>query len=307
MSGNVVDAGRNTELREFLRSRRARLTPQEAGLPPQAGARRVPGLRREEVAQLAGVSVDYYVRLERGRTVNVSEAVLAALARALRLNDTERDHLFAVARPTRHQRRSIPARRVRPGLHLVLETLADSPAMILSHRLDILGTNRLARAVYTDFDALPYRERNLARYIFLDERARELYVDWDQAARDIVATLHLYAGRHPHDRRLTELIGELALLDEDFRRWWADHDVHFHTHGTKRFRHPVVGELTLNFEALTPSGDPELILGLNTAEPGSPSEQALRLLAGRTSQSPPSPAGRPCGAGASGAVVSPSR
>jgi transcriptional regulator with XRE-family HTH domain len=242
-------AGGNTELREFLRSRRARIIPEEAGLPPQPGTRRVPGLRREEVAQLAGVSVDYYVRLERG-TLNVSETVLDAVARALRLNDTERNHLFALARPARTQRRPMPPQRVRPGLHRVLETLTGIPAVVLGRRLDLLATNRIARALYTDFDALPHRERNMARYVFLDEAARELYADWEAAGRGIVAALHLYAGRHPHDPQLAELIGELSLRDRDFRRWWADHDVLRHTHGTKHYHHPVVGDLTLDYEGL---------------------------------------------------------
>ncbi|MGW6740906.1 helix-turn-helix transcriptional regulator [Streptomyces sp. NPDC055025] len=275
-------AGGNTELREFLRSRRARITPEEAGLSPQPGTRRVPGLRREEVAQLAGVSVDYYVRLERGRTTNVSESVLDAVARALRLDDTERGHLYAVARPTRARRRPLPPQRVRPGLYRVLETVGDAPAMVLGRRMDVLATNRLARALFTDFDALPHRERNMVRYLFLDESARELYLDWESSARGSVASLHLYAGRHPDDPLLAELIGELSLRDQDFRRWWADHDVLRRTHGTKRYHHPVVGDLDLEYEALTPAADPEQTLGLHTAEPGSPSEQALRLLASWT-------------------------
>ncbi len=272
-------AGGNPELREFLRSRRARITPEDAGLPPQPGARRVPGLRREEVARLAGVSVDYYVRLERGRGVNVSEGVLDAIARALRLDDTERGHLFALARPARTRHRPMPPQRVRPGLYRVLDTLADTPALVIGHRTDVLAANRMARALYTDFDALPHRERNMARFIFLDEAARELYADWESSARGTVAALHLYAGRHPDDPRLAELIGELSVRDQDFRRWWADHDVLRRSHGTKRFHHPVVGDLALDYEALTPTGDPDQVLGLYTAEPGSPSEHALRLLA----------------------------
>jgi transcriptional regulator with XRE-family HTH domain len=284
MSDHSSGAGSNTELREFLRSRRARITPEEAGLSPQPGTRRVPGLRREEVARLAGVSVDYYIRLERGRNLNVSESVLDALARALQLNDTERSHLFAMARPTRKQSRPMPPQRVRPGLHRVLETLTETPALVVGRRTDVLAANRLARALHTDFDALPHRVRNMARFLFLDEAARELYVDWEASARGTVAALHLYAGRHPHDPRLAELIGELSLRDKDFRRWWADHDVLRRTHGTKRFHHPVVGDLTLDYEALNPTGDPDQTLGLYTAEPGSPSEHALRLLASWTSE-----------------------
>jgi transcriptional regulator with XRE-family HTH domain len=284
MSVHSTAPGGNTELREFLRSRRARITPEAAGLPPHPGARRVPGLRREEVAQLAGVSVDYYVRLERGRNLNVSETVLDAVARALRLDETERGHLFALARPVRARRRPLPPQRVRPGLHRVLETLTDTPALVLGRRLDVLAANRLAKALYTDFDALPHRERNMARFMFLDETARELYVDWEPAARSVVGSLHLYAGRHPDDPRLAELIGELSLSDDDFRHWWADHDVDRRSHGVKRYHHPVVGDMTLGYEALMPTDDPEQLLGLHTAEPGTPSEQALRLLADWTAE-----------------------
>jgi len=284
MSEPASAAGGNTELRDFLRSRRARITPERAGLPPEGGARRVPGLRREEVARLAGVSVDYYVRLERGRNLNVSESVLDALARALQLNDVERSHLFAVARPRRGQRRPLVPQRVRPGMRQVLTALTGVPALVLGRRLDVLDSNHLARALYTDFEALPHRDRNMARFVFLDEAARGLYVDWADAARGIVAHLHLYAGSHPHDPQLAELIGDLSLRDQDFRRWWADHDVFRREHGTKRYHHPVVGELTLAYEALTPTDDPDQTLGLHTAEPGSPSEQALRLLASWTSE-----------------------
>ena len=284
MSGQSPGTGVHTELREFLRSRRARITPEEAGLSPQPGTRRVPGLRREEVAQLAGVSVDYYVRLERGRSLNVSNAVLDALARALSLNETERGHLFTVARPTRARRRPMPPQRVRPGLYRVLESLTDIPAMVLGRRLDVLASNRMARALITDFDVLPQRGRNMARYMFLDEDARELYSDWEAGARGTVAALHLYAGRHPDDPRLAELVGELSVRDADFRRWWADHDVVRYSYGTKRLHHPVVGDLTLDYEALAVTDDPEQSLSLHTAEPGSPSEQALRLLASWTGE-----------------------
>jgi transcriptional regulator with XRE-family HTH domain len=277
----------NTELREFLRSRRARLTPEDAGLPAQPGHRRVPGLRREEVAQLAGVSVDYYVRLERGRTLNVSDSVLDALARALHLDETERGHLFAVARPVPGQRRPLPPQQLRPGLRRLLEIMNDTPAMVIGRRLDVLGANGMAKALITDFDALPRRERNMARYLFLDDGARELYRDWESGARSAVAALHLYAGSHPHDPQLAELIGELSLRDRDFRRWWADHDVLRHTYGVKRFHHPVVGDLTLDYESLTPNGDPDQILGLHTAEAGSPSWHALQLLASWTSEPAP--------------------
>jgi len=267
------------ELRDFLRSRRARLTPEAAGLAPHPGSRRVPGLRREEVAQLAGVSVDYYVRLERGRNPNVSEAVLDAVARALRLDDVERGHLFALARPSRTQPRATPPQRVRPGLYQLLDSLGDIPALITGRRLDILAGNRMAHALHTDFDALPHRERNMARYLFLDPAARKLYHDWPTAARSLVAILHVDVGRHPHDPQLAELIGDLSRRDDDFRRWWTDHDVLNNSHGTRLYHHPVVGDLTLNFEIFSPAGDEDQVVALHTAEPGSPSERGLHQLA----------------------------
>ncbi|MGW1214193.1 helix-turn-helix transcriptional regulator [Streptomyces sp. NPDC002499] len=278
----------NSELRDFLRSRRAKITPEEAGLAPLPGTRRVPGLRREEVAQLAGVSVDYYVRLERGRHLNVSASVLDAIARALRLDDLERAHLFRIAKPSRARPRPLPPQRVRPGLRLLLDSLTDVPALVHGRRMDVLAANDLARALYTDFDALPARSRNMARLVFLDDHFRTLYVDWEGAARGIVASLRLYAGRHPHDPALAELVGELSVQDADFRHWWADHDVFQRTHGTKQYHHPVVGELVLGYEAFAPTDDPEQILGLATVEPGSASAERLKLLASwsRSSQHP---------------------
>lgn len=274
----MAQATSGDELRDFLRSRRARITPKEAGLSEQTGLRRVPGLRREEVAYLAGISVDYYVRLERGRNPNVSAAVLEAVARVLRLNATEHDYLFTLAKPARARPRPMTPQRVRPGLRRALDTVTDVPALILGHRLDVLAANDLARAFYTDFNALPPRERNMAWLMFRDEAARDFYVDWAASARGIVASLHVYAGSHPHDPRLAELVGELSVHDADFRRWWADHDVFVREHGTKRYHHPLVGELMLGYEAFTPVGDPEQTFGMHIVEPGSPSENALRML-----------------------------
>ncbi|MEW2549070.1 helix-turn-helix transcriptional regulator [Streptomyces sp. NPDC047002] len=279
----------NGEFGAFLRSRRARLAPREAGLPAGPGPRRVPGLRREEVAGLAGVSVDYYVRLERGRAAHVSDAVLDALARALRLDPTERAHLCTLAVPARRRSAGAPpgadasavrsAQRVRPGLLRLLDALGGTPALVLGRRYDVLAANPAARALYTDFDALPVRERNMVRFLFLDGAARTLYADWPAAARSTVAGLRLYAGRHPGDRRLAELAGELCDLDADFRRWWGEHDVHERGHGVKHYRHPLVGDLVLGYEALAPTADADQVLGTHTAEPGSPSEAALRRLA----------------------------
>ncbi len=278
---------RSTEIREFLRTRRARITPEQAGLAPRPGARRVPGLRREEVAQLAGVSVDYYVRLERGRTKGVSETVLDAVARALQLDDTERAHLFDLAQPTAaraHRRRPLAPQRVRPVLYRTLDSLSV-PAMIEGRRLDVLAANRLGYALFTDFQARPHRERNFARFVFLDEAARTLYTDWEQIAGNCVAALRLYAGRHPDDPQLTELIGELSLHSDTFRRMWANHDVLAHTTGTKRLHHPLVGDLTLDYLVLTVEGDPEQTLVIYTPEPASPSAEALGILASWTSTS----------------------
>ncbi|MFF3563772.1 helix-turn-helix transcriptional regulator [Streptomyces sp. NPDC002574] len=280
---------RGGELGEFLRSRRAKISPERAGLTPAPTSRRVPGLRREEVAQLAGVSVDYYVRLERGRAVNVSEGVLDAIARALQLTGDERGHLFRIAKPVRSRPRPVPAQRVRPGLYRILDTLTEVPALVVGRRTDVLATNRLARALYTDFDALPQRERNMARFIFLHDEARTLYDDWEGVARTTVAALHLYAGEHPHDARLTELVGELSLRDRNFRTWWAAHDVERRTFGRKLFHHPVVGDLTLDYEALAVTGDADQVLGIYTAEPGSSSEQALALLASWSGDPAPRP------------------
>ncbi|MFD3584853.1 helix-turn-helix transcriptional regulator [Streptomyces sp. NPDC058683] len=275
---------RSTEIREFLRTRRARITPEQAGLAPHAGARRVPGLRREEVAQLAGVSVDYYVRLERGRTQGVSETVLEAVARALQLDDAERAHLFDLARPTatraRRPRPQAP-QRVLPAVYRALDALGV-PAMVQGRRMDVLAANRLGYALITDFQARPHRERNAARFVFLDDDARSLYTDWERIAAECVATLRLYAGRHPDDPQLTELIGELSLHSDTFRRLWADHDVLAHTTGSKRLRHPLVGDLTLEYVVLAVEGDPDQTLIVYTPEPASPSAEAIGILASWT-------------------------
>ncbi|MEV7020464.1 helix-turn-helix transcriptional regulator [Streptomyces sp. NPDC093991] len=279
---------RSSVIREFLRTRRARITPEQAGLAPHGGPRRVPGLRREEVAQLAGVSVDYYIRLERGRTQGVSETVLEAVARALHLDEAERAHLFDLAQPTAatraRRKRPLAPQRVHPVLYRTLDSLSV-PAVVQGRRTDVLAANRLAHALYTDFEARPRRERNFARYVFLDEAARALYADWERVAGDCLAMLRLYAGRHPDDPQLTELIGELSLHSDTFRRMWADHDVQAHTTGTKRLHHPLVGDLTLDYLVLAVEGDPEQTLTIYTPEPASPSAEALALLASWTGTS----------------------
>jgi transcriptional regulator with XRE-family HTH domain len=275
------------DLGDFLKTRRARIRPEDVGLQ-SFGRRRVPGLRREELAQLAGVSFDYYVRLEQGRAGHPSEAVLDAIARALRLDEAERAHLFDLTKPVR-RRRAPRAERVRPEVRRLVDTLHDLPAMVIGRRMDVLAWNRLAAALLGDWGALPREQRNTARHFFLDEGARRLYRDWDENARATVGWLRLAAGRHPDDAGLAELVGELSMKSEEFRRLWPRHDVREKTHGKKRFQHPIVGPLTLAYESLALPGDGDQTLVLYTAEPGSKSETALRLL-GSAAQPQPAPA-----------------
>ncbi|MGA5760378.1 helix-turn-helix transcriptional regulator [Nonomuraea bangladeshensis] len=275
---------RSRELADFLRSRRARITPDRTGLPADGRARRVPGLRRDEVARLAGVSTEYYTRLEQGRAGNPSPEVVEALARALELDPAEREHLTdLLARPAR--RAPVSPQRVRPGLHLMLRTLDHVPAFVVGRRTDILAANRLARTVLTDFEALPVPQRNLARYYLLDPAARERTGDWERIAAETVAMLRLEAGRYPGDRRLADLVGELTLRCPEFSTWWNDHRVLRRTHGSKRYYHPLVGELHFSYESLQPPGDPDQTLCVYNVEPGSPTEEALRLLADWTAPS----------------------
>lgn len=269
------------ELSEFLKSRRARLLPEDVGLPPFGGRRRVPGLRREELAQLAGVSVDYYVRLEQGRNPHVSEAVLDAVARALRLDGTEHAHLRNLARPVNGRRRPVAspqAQRVPIGLLRMLDALDALPAYILGRCGDILAWNRLAAALLGDPGQLRPDQRNMARMVFLDDAARSLYVDWEYKAAGMVALLRFEAGRHPDDPRLAELVGELTIKSEDFRRLWAKQGVAQKIRGSMPFDHPVVGPLELTFETLRAPDDEDLMLVTYTAEPASEAEEALRLL-----------------------------
>ncbi|MFI0454374.1 helix-turn-helix transcriptional regulator [Actinomadura sp. 6N118] len=272
---------RTRELADFLRTRRARLTPDQAGLPADGRPRRVPGLRRDEVARLAGVSTEYYTRLEQGRAGNPSPEVTEGLVRALQLDLGEREHLTdLLARPVR--RAPISPQRVRPGLYLMLQTLEHVPAFILGRRTDVLASNRLAREVLTDFEALPAPHRNLARYYLLDPEARERVGDWERIAAETVAMVRLEAGRYPNDRRLSDLIGELTVRSPEFTTWWNDHRVLRRTHGAKHYHHPLVGDLHFSYEALQPPGDTDQTLCVYNVEPGSPTAEALQLLANWT-------------------------
>ncbi|MEV7190963.1 helix-turn-helix transcriptional regulator [Streptomyces sp. NPDC093510] len=272
-----------TELASFLKSRRARVRPEDLGVRPLGGRRRVPGLRREELAELAGVSVDYYVRLEQGRSLNVSDQVLDAVARALRLDAAERAHLGHLTRALRDgdqsSAQSAPAPQpVRIGVRILLDAVGDVPALVLGRRLDVLASNRAARALFVDFDALPAAQRNAAWLHFLHPGSRDLYPDWEQAARDTVAALRMDLGRFPCDDRLCTLLAELSVRSDDFRRLWAEHHVGAHAHGVWRVRHPVAGELNLNRETLRLPGEPDQALVTFAAEPGTASQKALRGL-----------------------------
>jgi transcriptional regulator with XRE-family HTH domain len=272
-----------TEIREFLASRRAKITPKQAGLPSQGSKRRVPGLRRGEVAELAAVSIEYYTRLERGNFEGVSEDVLDGLSRALQLDEAERAHLFdlarAAARTNRPRRQSAPKQRIRPGVQLALDAITGAPAYVGNGRLDILAANQLGYALFSDLYVNPVRPANLARFVFFDDRGRSFYPNWDRAADDTVAFLHTTAGRDQYDRALMDLIGELSTRSAEFRSRWATHNVRQHFSGVKHFNHPIVGELHLLFEAMELSADSGLSLYVYSAEPGSASEEAIRHLA----------------------------
>ncbi|RSN45466.1 transcriptional regulator [Streptomyces sp. WAC 04229] len=274
---------RRAELSEFLRTRRARLKPEDVGLESFGRHRRVPGLRREELAQLAGVSVAYYTRLEQGNGQNVSAEVLDAIARALRLTDAEQAHLTHLAKPKQQRRRTSGARAQQPSVRVallqLLESIESVPAYVSGRRSEILAWNRMAAALFGDWGKLPAQERNWARLVFLNPEYRELFVDWDQKAYDMVSFLRMDAGRHPDDPRLSALVGELSVKSEEFRRLWATHDVKEKSHGVKRMRHPLVGDLTLSFETFRLVDDDEQAFVTYHAEPGSPSADALRLLA----------------------------
>ena len=272
----------STDIREFLTTRRARLKPEDVELPTYGGRRRVAGLRREEVALLAGVSVEYYTRLERGNAKGASEDVLDGVARALRLDDAERAHLFDLVRAsstaTSVRRRRPSHENVRPTVQRVVESI-NAPAYVRNGRLDILAANHLGRALYAPvFDDAGSQLPNMARFIFLNARASEFFADWQNAASDAVAILRAEAGRDPYDRRLSDLIGELSTRSEEFRVRWAAHNVKFHRAGVKELIHPIVGPLTLSYEAFELAGDGQR-LNVYTGEAHSASQDALDLLA----------------------------
>jgi transcriptional regulator with XRE-family HTH domain len=301
---------RKEEIREFLISRRAKISPGQAGIPSYGELRRVPGLRREEVAQLAGVSTDYYTRLERGSIRGVSDSVLEAVASALQLDEAERAHLMDLARtanaPSRRTPRRPAQQRVRPGVLRLLDGMTGVVALVQNGRSEVLAANLLGRALYgpvfnfaaASEQTIPGQLPNQARYLFLDPSSGDFYPDWPAIAATTVAMLRLEAGRSPHDRALNELVGELTTRSGLFAALWAGHDVRIHTTGTKRFHHPVAGDLSLQFETLHLPGDEGLTLFTFTAEPGSASENALAFLASWAASPPETtttggPAGAP--------------
>lgn len=281
---NLENMDKRSEVRAFLTSRRAKVSPEQAGIPAY-GNRRVAGLRRGEVAALAGVSVEYYTRLERGNLAGVSDSVLDAIARALQLDDTETAHLHHLARasgsrPARTRARRDKVTEIRPAVRRVLHSMTGVPAFLRNHRFDILAANPLGMALYAPMfavdTALPV---NSMRFIFLDPHAQAFYPDWAQVARSAVAALRIAAAQHSEDQQLMNLIGELSMRSESFRAWWAAQDVYVHRHGTKRFRHPAIGDLDLAFEVLELSGDESLTVLTYSAEPGTSSGDGLELLA----------------------------
>ncbi|HEX3814201.1 MAG TPA: helix-turn-helix transcriptional regulator [Mycobacteriales bacterium] len=276
------------KLGAFLKARRAALDPDELGLVSGVNRRRVAGLRREELAQLAAISVDYYTRLEQGRARNVSTEVLDSLARALQLTADEHRYLRNLAAAPKHRRATPPRpQRVRPELRMMLDAIT-TPALIFGRNLDVLAYNALGAVMSFHLPTIPVEERNMARLFFLDDSAAELHPEWDSLSREVVANLRSEAGRHPDDPRLAQLIGELSLRSEEFRRLWAGHAVREKAHGVKRIRNPIVGDMSLRYETLRLADDPDQALLIYTAEPGSDSDRALRLLASWVADEPQS-------------------
>ena len=273
-----MDVDPRTELSEFLRSRRARLSPDDVGLPRYGRTRRVPGLRREELAQLAGVSVAYYTRLEQGHGRNVSDEVLNAIANALQLNEAERTHLRNLTSCPLGTKKKKTTRQVRPALQHLIDNIGV-PAYVGGRRSNVLAWNSMTAALFGDWGELEPRDRNWARFIFLQPSYQELFVNWESKAADVVAFLRMDAGCYPNDPDLAALIGELSVKSEPFRQLWARHDVKEKSFGTKVLRHPLVGEMTLQYETLRMPSEPDLFLSTYHAEPGSSSAEALQLLA----------------------------
>jgi transcriptional regulator with XRE-family HTH domain len=278
------------EIADFLTSRRARLAPEDVGFPASGSRRRVAGLRRQEVALLAGISVEYYTQLERGNARGVSDDVLDALARALRLDDAERTHLYDLVRThtARPTRRRPGQQRVRPSVQRVLDAIS-APAILRNGRMDLLAANRLGRALYAPIFDSPAGPPNTIRFAFLDPHAPDFFVDWESGVNDCVAILRAAAGRDPYDRDLAQLVGELSTRNEVFRTRWAAHNVTDHRNGFKTLRHPIVGEITLDTEAFELPGDPDQVMTVYTPEPASRSAEALELLASGAA----TPAGTP--------------
>ena len=278
-----------SEVREFLATRRDRITPDQAGLPAYGGNRRVPGLRREEVAMLAGVSVDYYTRLERGDLSGASDSVLDALARALQLDDAETAHLFDLSRTANASPLAKKPRKradaVRPSIQRLLDAITDAPALVRNNYFEYVATNQLGRALYAPIFAEP--TPSSAKFAFLNPAAQDFFPDWEKNTQELVATLRGEAGRNPYDKRLSDLVGELSTRSERFRTLWAAHNVRFHRTGVKRLHHPVVGDLELSYEAFELPSDPGLTMQTYTAEPGTPSADALKVLASWAATTPP--------------------
>ncbi|MBB4931289.1 transcriptional regulator with XRE-family HTH domain [Lipingzhangella halophila] len=272
---------KNTELADFLRRTRSQCDASRAGLPTDGRVRRVPGLRREEVAFLAGVSTDYYARLEQGRRIKPSPSVVDAIGRALGMDQAGRAHLADLLGPSTATPsvRSRPVQRVRPGLHQLIESMDGVPVLVLGRRADVLAQNRMSKALFTDFERFPALQRNYARWMLLDDEARSLFVDWEEQARSCVENLRLEAGNDPADRATTELIAELRERSLGFSQWWEEHRVYQRTHGSKRLRHPLVGDLTVEYETLSLPGDADTTLFVYSTEPHSPSQRTLSVLA----------------------------
>jgi transcriptional regulator with XRE-family HTH domain len=273
------------EISDFLTSRRAKITPERAGLPAYGGRRRVSGLRREEVALLAGISVDYYTRLERGDLKGVSDSVLDAIASALHLDEPERAHLnnlAQVANSSQRVRRRPRQDGLRPTVQRILDAMTGAPAYVRNGRRDILAANALGYGLYSELYLDPARPVNVARFVFLAPQAHTFFIDWPTAANDIVAALRTEAGKNPHDRGLSDLVGELSTRSEEFATRWASQNVRFHRSGLKDIHHPIVGDLHLSFEVMDLPADPGLSLVTYGAEPGSASQDALYLLASWT-------------------------